>query len=35
MQRERVSDNVYWFQSDIYAQVTAGVICWASMVCPY
>jgi cyclase len=26
MQRERVSDNVYWFQSDIYAQVTAGVI---------
>jgi glyoxylase-like metal-dependent hydrolase (beta-lactamase superfamily II) len=26
MQRERVSDNVFWFQSDIYAQVTAGVI---------
>jgi cyclase len=26
MQRERVSENVYWFQSDIYAQVTAGVI---------
>lgn len=26
MHRERVSDNVYWFQSDIYAQVTAGVI---------
>ena len=26
MQRERVSDNVYWFQSNVYAQVTAGVI---------
>jgi len=26
MHRERVSDNVYWFQSEIYAQVTAGVI---------
>jgi cyclase len=26
MQRERVSENVYWFQSEIYAQVTAGVI---------
>ncbi|MBN2256653.1 MAG: MBL fold metallo-hydrolase [Anaerolineaceae bacterium] len=26
MLRERVSDNVYWFQSEIYAQVTAGVI---------
>lgn len=26
MHRERVSDNVYWFQSDIYAQVTAGVV---------
>ena len=26
MHRERVSDNVYWFQSDVYAQVTAGVI---------
>ncbi len=26
MQRERVSDNVYWFQSDLYAQVTAGVV---------
>jgi cyclase len=26
MQRERVSENVYWFQSDVYAQVTAGVI---------
>ncbi len=26
MQRERVSDNVYWFQSDVYAQVTAGVV---------
>ncbi len=26
MHRERVSDNVYWFQSDIYAQVTAGIV---------
>jgi len=26
MQRERVSENVYWFQSDIYAQVSAGVV---------
>jgi len=26
MQRERVSDNVYWFQSDMYAQVSAGVV---------
>ncbi len=26
MHRERVSDNVYWFQSDVYAQVTAGII---------
>lgn len=26
MQRERVSDNVFWFQSDVYAQVTAGVV---------
>ncbi len=26
MQRERVSENVYWFQSETYAQVTAGVI---------
>ncbi len=26
MQRERVSENVYWFQSEIYAQVTAGAI---------
>jgi cyclase len=26
MLRERVSENVYWFQSEIYAQVTAGVI---------
>jgi glyoxylase-like metal-dependent hydrolase (beta-lactamase superfamily II) len=35
MQRERVSDNVYWFQSDVYAQVTAGVIAgpqWAVLV---
>ncbi len=35
MQRERVSDNVYWFQSEIYAQVTAGAITgpqWAVVV---
>jgi len=35
MQRERVSDNVYWFQSDIYAQVTAGVVAgpqWAVLI---
>ncbi|RPH71085.1 MBL fold metallo-hydrolase [bacterium] len=35
MQRERVSDNVYWFQSEIYAQVTAGVIAgpqWAVVI---
>lgn len=25
MQRERVSENVFWFQSEVYAQVTAGV----------
>jgi len=23
--RERVSENVFWFQSEVYAQVTAGV----------
>jgi len=35
MQRERISENVYWFQSDVYAQVTAGVILgpqWAVVV---
>lgn len=35
MQRERVSENVYWFQSEVYAQVTAGVIAgpqWAVMI---
>ncbi|OQY35135.1 MAG: hypothetical protein B6I38_01685 [Anaerolineaceae bacterium 4572_5.1] len=35
MHRERVSDNVYWFQSDIYAQVTAGVVVgpqWAVLI---
>lgn len=35
MQRERVSENVYWFQSEVYAQVTAGVIVgpqWAIVV---
>ena len=35
MHRERVSENVYWFQSDIYAQVTAGAIIgpqWAVLI---
>jgi len=35
MHRERVSENVYWFQSEIYAQVTAGVIAgpqWAVVI---
>jgi len=35
MQREHVSENVYWFQSDIYAQVSAGVVVgpqWAVVV---
>jgi cyclase len=35
MLRERVSENVYWFQSEIYAQVTAGVIAgpqWAAVI---
>lgn len=35
MQRERVSDNVFWFQSEVYAQVTAGAIIgtqWAVVI---
>lgn len=35
MQRERVSENVYWFQSEMYAQVSAGAIAgpeWAVVV---
>mgnify|MGYP000598558166 CR=1 FL=1 len=35
MHQERVSENVYWFQSEIYAQVTAGVIVgsqWAVVI---
>ncbi len=35
MQIERISDNVYWFQSEIYAQVTAGVVVgpqWAVII---
>jgi cyclase len=35
MQRERISDNVYWFQSEIYAQVTAGAVTgpqWAVVI---
>lgn len=35
MHRERVSENVFWFQSEVYAQVTAGVITgpqWAVVI---
>ncbi len=35
MQRERIADNVYSFQSDVYAQVTAGAIIgpnWAVVI---
>jgi glyoxylase-like metal-dependent hydrolase (beta-lactamase superfamily II) len=35
MHRERVSENVFWFQSEVYAQVTAGVIAgpqWAVVI---
>lgn len=35
MHRERVSENVFWFQSEVYAQVTAGVIIgpqWAVLI---
>ena len=35
MIRERIANNVYWFQSELYAQVTAGVIVgpdWAILV---
>jgi glyoxylase-like metal-dependent hydrolase (beta-lactamase superfamily II) len=35
MQRERVAENVYYFQSDVYAQVTAGAIIgpnWAVII---
>ncbi|MCJ7624746.1 MAG: MBL fold metallo-hydrolase [Anaerolineaceae bacterium] len=35
MRRERISENVYWFKSDIYAQVTAGVVAgplWAVVI---
>ncbi len=35
MHRERVSENVYWFQSELYAQVTAGVVVgpqWAVVI---
>lgn len=35
MQRERVSENVYWFQSETYAQVSAGAIAgpqWAVII---
>jgi cyclase len=35
MHHERVSENVYWFQSEIYALVTAGVVAgpqWAVVI---
>lgn len=35
IQRERVADNVYFFQSDVYAQVTAGAVVgpnWAIVI---
>ena len=35
IQRERVADNVYSFQSDLYAQVTAGAVIgpsWAIVI---
>lgn len=35
IQRERVADNVYFFQSDLYAQVTAGTVIgpnWAVLI---
>ncbi len=35
MQRERISENVYWFQSEVYAQVTAGAVTgpqWAVVI---
>lgn len=35
MRRERVSENVYWFQSELYAHVTAGAIVgpqWAVLI---
>jgi glyoxylase-like metal-dependent hydrolase (beta-lactamase superfamily II) len=35
MQIERISEHVYWFQSEVYAQVTAGVIVgsqWAVVI---
>jgi len=35
VQRERIADNVYFFQSDVYAQVTAGAVIgpnWAVVI---
>jgi len=35
MHRERISENVFWFQSEVYAQVTAGVVVgpqWAAVI---
>jgi len=35
VQRERIADNVYSFQSEVYAQVTAGAVIgpnWAVVI---
>jgi glyoxylase-like metal-dependent hydrolase (beta-lactamase superfamily II) len=35
MHRERISENVFWFQSEVYAQVTAGAVSgpqWAVVI---
>ena len=35
MIRERIADNVYWFQSEVYAQVSAGAVIghdWAVVI---
>ena len=35
MIRERIADNIYWFQSEVYAQVTAGAVIgtdWAVVI---
>ena len=35
MIRERIADNVYWFQSEVYAQVAAGAVIghdWAVVI---
>ena len=35
MIRERIAENVYWFQSEVYAQVAAGAVIgsdWAVVI---